>query len=112
MDGERPSRAEQARDPGTDELAGMLAQSSFDAAPSGQVEWIQTHISHVFLTTDRVFKLRKAVRQPFLDFGSRDARNLDCQREVALNRRLVSLWKRCSVSESAKDWIMAWNESS
>ena len=50
---------------------------------------IQTHISHLFLTSDRVYKIRKAARFPFLCFASRAERNADCLREVELNRRLA-----------------------
>ena len=49
----------------------------------------QTHISHVFLTGSRVYKLRKAVDFGFLDFSTRRLRNDDCLREVTLNRRLA-----------------------
>ncbi len=76
------------RDPGPDALARGLARGP--AGPdAGPVEWIQTHISHVFLVGPRVYKLRKAVRLPFLDFSTLEARNADCLREVALNRRLA-----------------------
>lgn len=61
-----------------------------DPSAGQGIEHRQTHISHVFLTKARVYKLRKAVRPGFLDFGRRDARNEDCLREVALNRRLAS----------------------
>ncbi len=53
------------------------------------VETIQTHISHVYLTRDLVYKLRKSVVLPFLSFGTRSQRNADCIREVSLNRRLA-----------------------
>lgn len=53
------------------------------------VETIQTHISHIYLTHDRVYKLRKAIVLPFLSFGRRSERNRDCLREVELNRRLA-----------------------
>ena len=71
-----------------DEIAQALSTNPTWPTADGSVEWIQTHISHVFLVGDRVFKLRKAVRLPFLDFSTRRLRNADCQREVALNRRL------------------------
>ncbi|MCG8590089.1 MAG: AAA family ATPase [Proteobacteria bacterium] len=71
-----------------DQLAAALEQYP-SWAPEAPVEWIQTHISHVFLVGDRVYKLRKAVRTSFLDFSTRKARNTDCLREVALNRRLA-----------------------
>jgi aminoglycoside phosphotransferase family enzyme/predicted kinase len=53
------------------------------------IETIQTHISHLYLTRDRVYKLRKAVALPFLSFATPTERNADCLREVSLNRRLA-----------------------
>ena len=49
----------------------------------------ETHISLLFFVGDRVFKLRKPVQFGFLDFRDREARRLDCLREVDLNRRLA-----------------------
>jgi aminoglycoside phosphotransferase family enzyme len=72
-----------------DGLARALARRAAWGPGAPEVEWIQTHISHVFLVGERVYKLRKAVVMPFLDFGTRAARNADCGREVALNRRLA-----------------------
>jgi aminoglycoside phosphotransferase family enzyme/predicted kinase len=60
-----------------------------DAGATAGVAHIQTHISHVFLTETRVYKLRKAVSPVFLDFSRRRGRNEDCVREVQLNRRLA-----------------------
>ena len=51
--------------------------------------WIQTHLSHLFLTESRVYKLRKSVDLGFVDFTTREERNADCAREVLLNRRLA-----------------------
>ena len=74
------------------DLAGALrrpAAHPHDASAPAGVEARETHISHLFLTRDRVYKLRKAVDLPFLSFGERAARNADCEREVSLNRRLA-----------------------
>jgi aminoglycoside phosphotransferase family enzyme/predicted kinase len=60
-----------------------------DAGARSGVAHVQTHISHVFLTETRVYKLRKAVSPVFLDFTRRAVRNEDCVREVRLNRRLA-----------------------
>jgi len=60
-----------------------------DASARRGVRHVQTHISHVFFTGARVYKLRKPVSPGFLDFGARAARNADCEREVRLNRRLA-----------------------
>jgi aminoglycoside phosphotransferase family enzyme len=47
-------------------------------------------MSWLFLTDAFVYKLKKPVRYPFLDFSSIEARKLNCEREVTLNRRLAS----------------------
>jgi aminoglycoside phosphotransferase family enzyme/predicted kinase len=60
-----------------------------DASTASGLRWIQTHLSHVFLSGTRVYKLRKAVSLGFVDFGTRAARNADCVRELLLNRRLA-----------------------
>ncbi|MBW2269110.1 MAG: AAA family ATPase [Deltaproteobacteria bacterium] len=60
-----------------------------DATAAEGVDWIQTHISHLFLTPARVYKFRKAVDLGFVCFETLAERNADCLREVALNRRLA-----------------------
>ncbi|GAA2730809.1 AAA family ATPase [Actinocorallia aurantiaca] len=47
----------------------------------------ETHIATVFFTGDRAYKLKKPVRNGFLDFTTREARERACRREVELNRR-------------------------
>jgi uncharacterized protein len=69
-------------------LAAPAAHPDDPSAASG-LEHVQTHISHVFLSGERVTKLRKAVRLSFLDFGTLRARNADALAEVRLNRRLA-----------------------
>ncbi len=53
-----------------------------------RVEVVQTHISVVCLAGELVYKLKKAVTLPFLDFGSVEQRAHFCREEVRLNRRL------------------------
>ncbi|HTO52427.1 MAG TPA: AAA family ATPase [Myxococcota bacterium] len=60
-----------------------------DAGAAHGIQHIQTHLSHVFLTRGHVYKIHKAVRFPFVDFGLRSARNEDSLRELRLNRRLA-----------------------
>ncbi len=50
---------------------------------------IETHLSWVFLTPDRAYKLKKPLRSPFLDHRRVEARRRDCEAEVALNRALA-----------------------
>ncbi|MEE9278616.1 MAG: AAA family ATPase [Myxococcota bacterium] len=79
-------------EPLSPELPAALREASAypeDESAEAGIRELQTHISHVFLSARRVYKLRKAVRPGFLDFGTREARNGDAAREVALNRRLA-----------------------
>jgi uncharacterized protein len=46
----------------------------------------ETHISAVFVGHNTVWKLKKAIRMPFLDFRSREARAHFLQRELELNQ--------------------------
>jgi aminoglycoside phosphotransferase family enzyme/predicted kinase len=52
------------------------------------VETRETHISWLFLTGDRAYKLKKPLVLPFLDYGTPRRRREMCWAEVRLNRRL------------------------
>jgi aminoglycoside phosphotransferase family enzyme len=54
------------------------------------VEARETHMSWVFMTDNRVYKLKKPVRYPFLDFSTLQKRQFYCREEFRLNRRLAS----------------------
>ncbi len=56
--------------------------------PVSDIQNIETHISNVFLTGDFVFKFKKQVKFPFLDFSTLEKRKHFCEREVKLNKRL------------------------
>ncbi|HTW68516.1 MAG TPA: AAA family ATPase [Acetobacteraceae bacterium] len=62
------------------EVAAFLARLA-GAAP------IETHISLVFVGSDTVWKLKKAVKLPFLDFSGVEDRRRFTERELALNQR-------------------------
>ncbi len=53
--------------------------------PRGKI--VSTHISHVVLGRDRVYKLKRAVAFPYLDFSTADKRLAMCAREFELNSR-------------------------
>jgi uncharacterized protein len=55
----------------------------------GHVEVRETHMSWVFLAGSRVYKLKKPVVRPHLDFGTIERRRHFCEEEVRLNRRLA-----------------------
>ncbi len=54
-----------------------------------RVEHIQTHISHIFLTGAKAYKVKKPVDMGFLDFTSLERRRHYCLEELRLNRRLA-----------------------
>jgi len=72
-------------------VQGLLDARAYPEDPSAPegIELIQTHLSWVFLTPKRVYKLRKDVELDFVSFATRARRRRDCEREVALNRRLA-----------------------
>src|SRR5438552_14402493 len=72
-----------------DEVVAALARPDFYPHRPRTVEYVQTHISHVFLAGPYVYKLKKAVRFPFLDFSTAELRRHFCLAEVRLNRRLA-----------------------
>lgn len=49
------------------------------------VERIETHISIIFLVGTRAYKLKKALKLPYVDFSSPSIRQAACVKEVALN---------------------------
>lgn len=52
------------------------------------VQHLQTHISHIFLTEQYVYKVKKPVDFGFLDFTTLEKRRFYCHEELRLNRRL------------------------
>ena len=55
----------------------------------GAEQVISTHISRVVLGATRVFKLKRAIVFPYLDFSTPEKRLAFCEREAALNARLA-----------------------
>jgi aminoglycoside phosphotransferase family enzyme/predicted kinase len=49
------------------------------------IEVIRTHISEVFLAGGRAYKMKRAVRLPYVDFSTIELRLEACQDEVSLN---------------------------
>lgn len=53
----------------------------------GPPKIVTTHISVIFLSGERAFKLKRAVAYSFLDFTTLEARRIACGRELEINRR-------------------------
>lgn len=55
-------------------------------AANDAVERIETHISYIFLVGDLAYKMKRAVKLPYVDFSTPRLRLEACEKEVALNR--------------------------
>jgi aminoglycoside phosphotransferase family enzyme/predicted kinase len=62
---------------------------AFLADALGAPERVTTHISVVLLGRERVYKMKRAVRLPYLDFSTPTLRLGMCEREFAFNRRFA-----------------------
>ena len=70
-------------------LVEALMRPDFYPKPPAEVIHKETHISHIFLAGDLVYKIKKPVRFPFLDFSTLHKRRHFLQEELRLNRRLA-----------------------
>jgi aminoglycoside phosphotransferase family enzyme/predicted kinase len=52
-----------------------------------KVDIVETHISIVFLAGEFAYKLKRAVKLPYLDFSTASLRHAACAAELTLNRR-------------------------
>jgi hypothetical protein len=58
----------------------------------GTADLVETHISSLLFAGPWVFKLKKPVVMPFVDFSSLELRHDACQQELRLNRRTAPRW--------------------
>ncbi|MGH7828412.1 MAG: hypothetical protein ACREQ7_24925, partial [Candidatus Binatia bacterium] len=76
--------------PGSQEgLVSAMLNPGFYPEPPHEVTRKETHISHVFLAGDLVYKIKKPVRFSFLDYSTLAKRLHFLQEELRLNRRLA-----------------------
>jgi aminoglycoside phosphotransferase family enzyme len=76
-------------DPTLDEKVRFLADATSYGLNRAHVSVRETHMSWVFMTEDRVYKLKKPVRFAYLDFSTLERRAAACRAEYLLNRRLA-----------------------
>lgn len=72
------------------EKVAFLSDPDNHGQPAGGVIARQTHMSWVFLAGDRVYKLKKPITAPFLDFSTIEARKDNCRNEIRLNQSLAA----------------------
>src|SRR6478736_1620529 len=66
-----------------DRVFDFLENDGFGPARGGKR--IDTHASVVFLGADRVLKIKRAVRLPFLDYSTLEKRKSACEEELKVN---------------------------
>jgi aminoglycoside phosphotransferase family enzyme len=72
-----------------DEKVAFLSRPTSYASPLRHVTPLETHMSWVFLAGGEVYKLKKPLRFPYLDFSTLARREAACRAELTLNRRLA-----------------------
>ncbi len=72
-----------------EEKVALLSRPATYGAAVSTVETVETHMSWLFLAGPTVYKLKKPVVYPFLDFRTLAARERNCRDELRLNRRLA-----------------------
>ncbi|WP_100178720.1 hypothetical protein [Bradyrhizobium nitroreducens] len=69
-------------------VAFLSLPETYTPAP-GRLQARESHLSRVFMNGARVYKLKKPVRLPYLDFSTLARRRTACMAEANLNRRLA-----------------------
>ena len=69
------------------EVIAFLSRPAAYGETVSRVERCETHASIIFLTDSTAYKLKRAVRFPYLDYSSADLRRRFCEAEVQVNRR-------------------------
>ena len=70
-------------------VAAMSRPEFYPGAPAA-IDRRETHVSRVFMTGDRVYKVKKAVNFAFIDASTLERRRELCFEEVRLNRSLAA----------------------
>lgn len=66
-------------------IAFLSRPDSYGAAD--EIARVETHAAIVFLVGDKAYKLKRAVKYPFLDYSTTELREQSARAELALNRR-------------------------
>lgn len=77
--------------PDQQEVIAFLSRPEAYGRDAGAVERIDTHGAVVFLVGDHAYKLKRAVRFPYMDYSTVERRRAMCEAELALNRRTAPM---------------------
>jgi len=70
-----------------DRVIAFLSRADSYGPGVDTVQRIDTHISVIFLAGDRAYKMKRAVRFEYVDYGTLARRKVFCDAEIATNRR-------------------------
>lgn len=74
------------------ETIGFLSEPQSYGPGVHTVERYETHGAIVFLAGDRAYKLKRAVKFPYMDYSTVERRRHMCARELAVNRRTAPMF--------------------
>jgi len=82
--------------------------ASFGLPAAAKIARHQTHAAIVFLSGNRVLKVKRAVKYPFLDFSSLEKRKAACEAELVINRKFApQLYRRLVPITRERDGALA-----
>jgi uncharacterized protein len=94
---------------GQRDVIDFLSRPSSYGAAIERVDIIETHVSLVFLAGNRAYKLKRAVKFPYLDFSTVKQRRAACEAELTLNRRTApNLYRKVRAltrAPNGRDWL-------
>jgi aminoglycoside phosphotransferase family enzyme/predicted kinase len=91
------------------EVVAFLRDPASYPPQAGTVEVIETHASLVFLAGGYAYKLKRAVKYPYLDFSTVERRLAACTAELKLNRRTApSLYLEVRAISRGPDGRLGW----
>src|SRR3954470_11420064 len=72
-----------------DVVAWLSTPAAYDLPASATVKRSETHGAIVFLAGERAYKLKRAVKYPYLDYSTAALRRDACFKELTVNRKLA-----------------------
>src|ERR1051326_2168486 len=91
------------------EVVAFLRDPSAYPPHAGPIAVRETHISLVFLVGAYAYKLKRAVKSPYLDFSTPSLRLAACTAELRLNRRTApSLYLEVRAISRGPDGTLVW----
>ena len=76
-------------DPAQSAVVQFLGDAGTFGHPVGAVKRIDTHGAHVFLAGERAYKIKRAVKYPYLDYSTLAKREAACRTELEVNLRFA-----------------------